>query len=198
MPLLAQRVGEFTVLVDLTEAREPESYICLPTYVSWAAWYALGFRPLESRGPLELLECYKEAVASSPPAVELPIRYSDGTLLKAVFGPNTNYGCVVLMLALEQAWLRPRFPLGRVELSEEAREHLFPEFVNAALARHVAGDDGGEKSFRDRNEAAERAGDAIVSHYNHPSVGDVNFWLKTVADRSLTKVWLDWSDEPNS
>jgi hypothetical protein len=145
-----------------------------------------------------LLKCYLEAVASSPPAVELPIRYSEGTLLKAVYGPNKNYGCVVLMLPGEQAWLRPRFPVGRVELSEGAREYLFPEFVNAALARHVAGDDGGDKWVRDRNEAALAAGDAIVSHYDHPSVGDLNFWLKTVADRSLTKVWLGWDDEPTS
>jgi hypothetical protein len=179
------------MLIDLTEERAILPSLHLSTYMSWTAWKALEDGWDRRSVIAEVLHWYMEALAFSPPSVEILFPLHSAKQLKAVYGPNRHFGCVVIMLRSESGWLMPQFPLGRIAVSETARKELLPEFLNAGLARHVAGDQGEPTRWRDENAGD---GGSIVSSYEHPHVGELEYTIETMPDRSVTKVWTSWED----
>lgn len=83
---------------------------------------------------------------------------------------------------------RQKFPLGELVITSNAQAQLEPDAVQAAIARHVAGD-WGEVCPDDAqlNEDALKHGDRLLSVYRS---GDLTFWIITEADRSVTTVLM--------
>ena len=81
-----------------------------------------------------------------------------------------------------------KFDLGRVVMTRNAAAVLPAGAVQAALARHAAGD-WGEVDPEDaaENERSLCEGFRLLSVYR---AGDVKFWIITEADRSATTVLL--------
>ena len=90
------------------------------------------------------------------------------------------------MLQLESA---PKFPPGRVVITDHAAEEILPEDIALALRRHVQGDWGElEAPNRRANERALLLGCRLLSAYS--SRTGLRFWIITEPDRSATTVLL--------
>ncbi len=83
----------------------------------------------------------------------------------------------------------PKFALGRVVTTQNAKASLEHEEIVAALGRHVTGD-WGEVSPEDRkeNELSLRESFRLFSVYR--SKDGEKFWVITEADRSSTTVLM--------
>lgn len=81
------------------------------------------------------------------------------------------------------------FPLGQVVITPSAMDAIPPPEVQAALARHAAGDWGdiGEDDRRE-NELSLRQGLRLLSVYQRKQ--GTRFWIITEADRSATTILL--------
>jgi hypothetical protein len=90
------------------------------------------------------------------------------------------------MLQLESA---PKFPPGRVVITDHAAEELSREEVARALERHLRGDWGDlEAPNRRENERALLQGCRLLSAYS--SRTGLRFWIITEPDRSATTILL--------
>jgi len=90
------------------------------------------------------------------------------------------------MLQLESA---PKFPPGRVVITDHAANEISPEDIVLALRRHVQGDWGDlEAPNRRENERALLLGCRLLSAYS--SRTGLRFWIITEPDRSRTNVEL--------
>ncbi len=83
---------------------------------------------------------------------------------------------------------RPKFPLGQIVITANARSILDPADVQQGLSRHARGD-WGEVCPEDRkeNELSLKEGFRLLSAYRS---GELRFWIITEADRSVTTVLL--------
>ncbi len=90
----------------------------------------------------------------------------------------------VVVIAISQ----PKFPLGQIVITANAKETLDPADVAKGLTRH-AGGDWGEICPEDRelNELSLKEGSRLLSVYRS---GDMRFWIITEADRSVTTVLM--------
>ena len=83
----------------------------------------------------------------------------------------------------------PRFPLGDLVVTANAKEQLTPDHIAAALNRHAQGDWGDLcEDDRKENDLALAQGFRLFSSYR--SVADITFWIITEADRAVTTVLL--------
>ena len=83
----------------------------------------------------------------------------------------------------------PKFPLGRLTITANAKEQLRDEDVKKSLLRHIQGDWGDlEKEDQRANEQAVADGGRLVSAYH--SIANVKFYIITEADRSFTTILL--------
>ena len=83
----------------------------------------------------------------------------------------------------------PKFPPGRVVITDHADEELSREDVPRALERHLRGDWGDLEAPNQReNERALLQGCRLLSAYC--SHAGVRFWILTEPDRSATTVML--------
>src|SRR6266498_1760178 len=83
----------------------------------------------------------------------------------------------------------PKFALGQVCITSNAKQSLPQEDVEKALKRHIRGD-WGELDEHDRreNERALTEGCRVLSAYR--ASNGLRFWIITEADRSVTTVLL--------
>jgi len=85
----------------------------------------------------------------------------------------------------------PRFQLGDIVATPGAMALLTPEDMGTALQRHMSGDWGDpadiDEEDRHANDMALLQGTRLLSVYRK---GDVNFWIITEADRSVTTFLL--------
>ena len=85
--------------------------------------------------------------------------------------------------------IKPKFPLGRVVITANARETLGHDDVLQALARHAGGDWGDLcQADRQENEFSLDKRLRLLSAY-HAAAG-TKFWIITEADRSATTILL--------
>ncbi len=85
--------------------------------------------------------------------------------------------------------VNPRFSLGRLMITRNARDTLPHGSVDAAIRRHLHGDWGDvDKSDGRVNEDALKYGGRLLSVYHTPD--GVKFWIITEADYSATTVLL--------
>ena len=89
----------------------------------------------------------------------------------------------------DTVFVRPKFELGRVVITSNARSRLSPIEVLNALQRHVQGNWGdiGAENWQE-NELSLREGFRLLSAY-HATDG-TRFWVITEHDRSITTVLL--------
>src|SRR5262249_42170817 len=128
------------------------------------------------------------------PAVHFHAAVPRGAVsLSAVYGPSGwDDACVILMLPDEPRRPAPRFPLGRVVLTEEAAEVLDPEVLNGALGRHVVGLWSERARYgegREMEKALQEGGE-VRSFHDLPSVGELYVWVTTNPARTETVVEL--------
>lgn len=83
---------------------------------------------------------------------------------------------------------RPKFPLGEIVITSNARGTLDPADVQQGLSRHARGDWGDvcREDASSNAEALEHGG-RLMSVYGR---GEGRFWIITEADRSATTVLL--------
>jgi hypothetical protein len=83
------------------------------------------------------------------------------------------------------------FPLGQVVMTRNALGTLPSDDVQAALARHAAGDWGDVcEEDRQENELSLKEGFRLFSVYHTTETPPRKFWIITEADRSATTVLL--------
>ena len=83
---------------------------------------------------------------------------------------------------------RPKFPLGQTVITANAKATLDPADVQEGLSRHAKGDWGDVcPEDRKENELSLKEGFRLLSVYRS---GEMNFWIITEADRSITTVLL--------
>jgi hypothetical protein len=92
------------------------------------------------------------------------------------------------MATIVIAIARPKFPLGQIVVTANARDTLDPADVQQGLSRHAAGD-WGEVCPEDAQSNADalQHGARLMSVYGQ---GDQRFWIITEWDRSVTTVLL--------
>ncbi len=184
------------MIVNVTDAREALGAFCHDTYFTWSAFKACGFHSVSgSYRPLQdFLRAFARARDESPPAPVVHFRATvprGSVSLSAVYGPSGwDCACVVLMLPDEPPLAAPRFPLGRVVLSEEATAALDPEVLNGALGRHVVGLWSRRAKYGEGREMEEalQEGREVRSFHELPSVGELNVWVTTNPARTETVV----------
>ncbi len=83
---------------------------------------------------------------------------------------------------------RPKFPLGQIVMTANAKATLDPADVQQGLSRHARGD-WGDIGLEDHeeNELSLKEGFRLMSVYRS---GDKRFWVITEADRSVTTVLM--------
>jgi hypothetical protein len=85
--------------------------------------------------------------------------------------------------------MAPKFPRGRILLTQAARSVLSDEDINFALLRHHCGDWGElDPGDRRRNESALVEGERLLSVYR--SSKNIRFYVITEADRKVTTILL--------
>jgi hypothetical protein len=196
------------MIVDITKHREEfeRGWIC-STYMTWTAWERWVLNRSEHHALAGLFQSLKEALLESPLVTVIHIgTKSQQHELKAVFGPaGKRYGCVVLILSEEEPWVRPKFPLGDIVLSDRAEKcRSEREILNVALSRHAAGD-WGEAANRSPicylpvllsdlpdHDKALASDERLISFYHVPSIGEEGLWLVTEPNRSRTTIWSLW------
>ena len=83
----------------------------------------------------------------------------------------------------------PKFSLGQVCITPNAKNQVPPEDVEKALKRHLRGDWGDlDEHDRRENESSLKAGFRLLSAYR--ASNGVKFWIITEADRDVTTVLL--------
>ena len=83
----------------------------------------------------------------------------------------------------------PKFPPGRVVITDHAAKEISPEDIALALRRHVQGDWGDlEAHNRRENERALLQRCRLLSAYS--SRTGLRFWIITEPDRSATTILL--------
>lgn len=92
------------------------------------------------------------------------------------------------MTNLPAAYFTPRFPLGQLVITPEARKALLDKELILSISRHLRGD-WGEVTAGDcrRNDEALEKGGRLFSVYKP---GNTRFWIITEADRSSTAILL--------
>ena len=84
---------------------------------------------------------------------------------------------------------QPKFSLGELYITAAVDKTLAPEEIQTALVRHARGDWGDvSDDDRDENESALWEARRLMSVYRDTK--DVEFWIITEADRSVTTVLL--------
>ncbi len=83
---------------------------------------------------------------------------------------------------------RPKFPLGQIVMTANAKATLDHADVQQGLSRHARGD-WGDIGLEDHeeNELSLKEGFRLMSVYRS---GDKRFWVITEADRSVTTVLM--------
>jgi hypothetical protein len=83
----------------------------------------------------------------------------------------------------------PKFPLGQVVVTRNARDTISPTDVLQALDRHAAGDWGNlcDDDRRENERCLQQGSGRLFSAYH--AAGE-KFWIITEADRSVTTVLL--------
>ena len=84
---------------------------------------------------------------------------------------------------------KPKFPLGRLVITQGALLSLDREDVKTAITRHLAGDWGDvDEHDRQENELSLLQGFRLLSAYK--TLTGTKFWVITEADRSSTTILL--------
>jgi hypothetical protein len=84
--------------------------------------------------------------------------------------------------------VKPKFPLGQLVITPNARDTLSPELIQAGLNRHCKGDWGNVPvDDRAANDLALIQGDRVLSAYGNKKE---RFWIITEADRSVTTILM--------
>jgi hypothetical protein len=188
------------MIVNVTKAREALGAFCHHTYFTWSAFEACGFHSQSGRyRPLQdFFRAFADARDASPPAPVVHFRAAvprGSVSLSAVYGPSGwDDSCVVLMLPEEPPLAAPRCPLGRVVLTEEATEALYPEGLNGALGRHVVGLWSRRAKYgegREMEEALQDGGE-VRSFHELPGPGELPVWVTTNPARTETVVEMAW------
>jgi hypothetical protein len=82
----------------------------------------------------------------------------------------------------------PKFPLGQVVITANAKAQLGEPAAHHALSRHAAGDWGDVcPADAKENELSLKEGFRLFSVYHD---GDKRFWIITECDRSVTTILL--------
>lgn len=82
----------------------------------------------------------------------------------------------------------PKFPLGQIVITANARQTLTDEEINEGLRRHSSGDWGTIcPDDAALNDESLTSGDRLLSAYGE---GQRIFWIITEADRSVTTILL--------
>lgn len=83
----------------------------------------------------------------------------------------------------------PRFRLGQIAITLEAKESLDGSEVEEALARHASGD-WGDLSDAEKadNDESLKKGDQVVSVYHSRRIGGIKYCVITLGNRSETLI----------
>lgn len=189
------------MIVNLTRwITETWGGFCFETYVSLPAWRAFCYVTdcrTNAEAALRLFESLSNAQESLPPNPIIPFQIGDadnGVRLQVAYGPNgKDCACKIVMLDAEIPWVKPRFPLGQVIVSQDAQEALGCRYINAALGRHVADDRplGVVMTIAELLHVKETENE-IVSVYYMPSPGELPVKVATNLSRSETEVTMAW------
>ena len=92
------------------------------------------------------------------------------------------------MIAITIPGLKPRFPLGRIVITDNAAGRLDTIAVNEALRRHASSDWGDlSPKTRQINQQALALGGRLLSAY---VMGENRFWILTDEDFVVTTILM--------